>query len=228
MALLQYETMTEKDHRIARSAYWAMCDLIDEQVGRILGTLDESGLRNRTIVIFMSDHGEMLGDHGIYLKGPFFYEPAVHVPLIISCPGLIDPGRSRALVELTDLAQTLLDAVGLPHHPGMQGESLWPLLMGETARDHHRDDIYCEYYNALTTHKDPKAYGTMVRTDRYKLVVAHGQNTGELYDLANDPDETDNEWENPEYLKTKTELLTRMMDRMAWTVDPLPLREAPW
>ena len=68
----------------------------------------------------------------------------------------------------------------------------------------------------------------MVRTDRYKLVVAHGQNTGELYDLANDPSETNNQSDNPEYLKTKMELLTRLTDRMAWTVDPLPLREAPW
>ena len=156
-------------------------------------------------------------------------KPAVRVPLVISYPAGIGGGRrSSALVQLMDLAQTLLDAVGLPHHPGMQGKSLWPLLINETDRAHHRDDVYCEYYNALTTHKDPKAYGTMVRTDRYKLVVAHGQNTGELYDLANDPSETNNQSDNPEYLKTKMELLTRLTDRMAWTVDPLPLREAPW
>ncbi len=205
-----------------------MCDLIDEQVGRILGTLDETGLRDNTIVIFMSDHGEMLGDHGIYLKGPFFYEPAIHVPLIISCPGVIKPGRSGALVELTDIAQTLLDAAGLPYHPGMQGKSLWPILVGETDRDRHRDDVYCEYYNALTSHKDPKACATMVRTESCKLIVAHGLNTGELYDLRNDPNETANQWDKPQYIRAKIELLTRLADRMAWIVDPLPLREAPW
>src|SRR3546814_1538517 len=76
--------MRDEDHRLVRAAYWAMCDLIDQQVGRMLDALDRTGQRENTIVIFMSDHGEMLGDHGIYLKGPYFYEPAVRVPLIVS------------------------------------------------------------------------------------------------------------------------------------------------
>src|SRR3546814_10907664 len=78
--------MRDEDHRLVRAAYWAMCDLIDQQVGRMLDALDRTGQRENTIVIFMSDHGEMLGDHGIYLKGPYFYEPAVRVPLIVSWP----------------------------------------------------------------------------------------------------------------------------------------------
>src|SRR4051794_35407050 len=112
--------MTPDDHRLIRAAYWAMCDLIDVQVGRLLDMLERSGQRENTLVVFMSDHGEMLGDHGFYLKGPFFYEPAVRVPLLISWPGVVrDALRTSALVEMVDLAPTLLEAVGLPRHPGM-------------------------------------------------------------------------------------------------------------
>jgi arylsulfatase A-like enzyme len=223
-----YENMTERDHRMIRAAYWAMCDLIDAQVGRMLEALKESGQLDNTVVIFMSDHGEMLGDHGIYFKGPYFYEPAVHVPLIISWPGNIRGGRSsKALVELTDLAQTLLDITGIEHHPGMQGKSLWPLLRGESDLNNHRDNVYSEFYGANSNYR-PGAYTTMVRTERHKLTVAHGQNTGELYDLDADPTETSNLWDNPDYREVRHELMMRMLDRMAWTVDPLPEREAPW
>ncbi len=85
-----------------RAAYWAMCDLIDVQVGRLLAKLEETGQWENTLVIFMSDHGEMLGDHGIYLKGPYFYDEATHVPLIVSWPGQIAPSGAPALVELVD------------------------------------------------------------------------------------------------------------------------------
>ncbi len=219
--------MSERDHRLVRAAYWAMVDLIDEQVGRILAALERTGQRQRTLVLFMTDHGEMLGDHGFYLKGPHFYEPAVHVPLIVAAPGLgvLQGQRSTALVELVDLAPTLLDAAGLERWPGMQGRSLWPLLTGRASLDQHRDDVYCEYYNGFS-HRD--AYATMVRTKRYKLVAYHGSEPGELYDLEADPDETFNRWDDPAYAGIKLALLKRLCDRMAWTADPLPLRRGPW
>ena len=235
-----YDRMTPRDHRVVRAAYWAMVDLIDAQVGRLLRMLDESGLRESTLVIFTSDHGEMLGDHGIYLKGPHFYEPAVRVPLIASMPGTIAAGRrSRAMVELPDLAPTLLDAAGLPRHPGMQAKSLWPILAGEKGDRPPagkrglspfslRDDVYCEYYNALTSHKDPTSQATMVRSERYKLVAHHGEQPGELYDIEADPNETRNLWDDPSARDAKIEMLQRLADRMAWTVDPLPPRESRW
>jgi arylsulfatase len=225
--LYPFVGMATDDHRLIRAAYWAMCDLIDVQVGRLLEALERNGIAEETLVIFMSDHGELLGDHGIYLKGPFFYEPAVRVPLIVSCPGRVVAGRSaRALVELVDLAPTLLEAAGLPPHPGMQGRSLWPMLTGR-ADDRHRDDVYCEHYG--TTHHQPgqePAYATMVRTGRHKLVAWHGKRTGELYDLDKDATEARNLWDEPDAAWLKLELLQRMCDRMAWTVDPLPEREA--
>lgn len=220
--------MADEDHRLLRAAYYAMVDLIDEQVGRMLDALDRTGQRENTLVLFMSDHGEMLGDHGLYQKGPFFYEPAVRVPLVFSRPGAIPSGRrSRAMVELVDLAPTLLDAAGLPRYEGMQGRSFWTILTGQAEDgDRHRDDVYCEYYNSMPEHKDPLAYATMIRTGRHKLVVAHGAEPGELYDLEADPAETHNLWNDPSALSLKADLLKRLSDRMAWTVDPLPRRIA--
>ncbi|HHH76423.1 MAG TPA: DUF4976 domain-containing protein [Phycisphaerae bacterium] len=227
-AELAYDKLTEKDHRLIRAAYWAMCDLIDTQVGRMIAALEETGQLDNTIIIYHSDHGEMLGDHGIYLKGPYFYEPAIRVPLIISWPGHIKARKSTALVELTDLAQTLLDVAGVSHHSGMQGRSLWPMLSGKASPDNHRDDIYCEYYNAMPWHKDPAAQFTSIRTRSYKIVMDHSANTGELYDLVQDPSETRNLWDDAEAAELKTKMLVRLCNRMAWTVDPLPVRKAGW
>jgi len=224
----RYAQMTPLDHRLVRASYWAMCDLLDEQVGRMLDVLAQTGQLERTIVIYTSDHGEMLGDHGIYLKGPYFYEPAIHVPLIVAWPGRVRAQRSRALVELTDLPQTLLDAARLPYGPGMQGQSLWPLLTGQSPPDTHREDVYCEYYNAMPWHQAPTAQATMVRTNRFKIVVDHTASHGELYDLEQDPDETHNRWDDPAYVEAKAEMLVRLSNRMAWTVDPLPPRRAAW
>lgn len=221
--------MSPDQHRLVRAAYWAMIDLIDAQVGRLLDTLEATGQRENTLVIFMSDHGEMLGDHGLYLKGPYFYEPAIRVPLIMTWPGHIEAGQqSQALVELVDLAPTLLDAAELDIYPGMQGRSLWPLLQGKTDPDQHREDIYCEYYNAMPWHREPTAQATMLRTREHKLVVAHGLNTGELYDLAADPGEAHNLWGHPDHQTLKLDLYQQLADRMAWTVDPLPPRRAAW
>ncbi len=224
-----YTEMTKTDHRWVRAAYWAMIDVIDAQVGRLLNFLEEIGQRENTIVIFMSDHGEMLGDHGIYLKGPYFYEPAIRVPLIISGPGMLNNGsRSNALVELVDLAPTLLEASDMEPHPGMQGQSLLPMLKGEAPLDTHRADVYCEYYNAMGWHREPVAHATMVRNNQYKLVAAHGTNSGELYDLDADAQETHNLWHDADYRNVRIEMQERLIDRMAWTVDPLPERQAPW
>ena len=219
--------LSDTDHRMVRAAYWAMCDLVDVKVGAILDALDRSGQRDSTIVIFMSDHGEMLGDHGIYLKGPYFYDPAIRVPFMVRWPDRIRPGRHTGLMELVDLAPTLLEACGVDRHPGMQGRSIWPSLTGEQPDD-GRDSIYCEYYNAMPFHSDPTAQLTMLRTRSHKIVVDHAHDDGELYDLEADPDEIRNLWRNPDALPLKADLLTRLSHRMAYTADPLPQRISEW
>ncbi|MFH5183499.1 sulfatase [Paenibacillus sp. TAB 01] len=228
--LYPFSKMSANDHRYLTAAYWAMIDLIDEQVGRMLDALERTGQLDNTIVIFMSDHGELLGDHGVYLKEPFFYEPCVHVPLIISYPGRYASGtRVKDLVELVDIAPTLLEAAGLPKYPGMQGKSLGKLLSGEpSGSEKHREDIYCEHYNASSKQDGVGGFATMVRTDRYKLAMYHRKGEGELYDLTADPNETVNLWNKPEAAGVQAEMMIRLCDRMAETVDPLPVRLSGW
>ena len=150
-----------------QAAYYAMIELIDDNVGRMLESLEGSGQRDNTIVIFMSDHGEMLGDHGLLMKGCRFYDGAVRVPLIISWPGhFLGGSRRQALVELLDIAPTLLEAAGVRVPARMQGRSLHPLLAGAVAQDHHRDFARCEFYRALNPAAREQfngTYATMIR-----------------------------------------------------------------
>jgi arylsulfatase A-like enzyme len=144
--------------------------IIDDQLGRILQALEESGQRGNTIVVFTSDHGETLGDHGLVQKGCRFYEGLVRVPLIFSLPGHIEAGqRSDALVELSDKAPTLLQLCGQEIPEDMTGKSLAPILTGEVSPEHHRDFVRCEYYDAIKARDGTLA--TMYRDRRYNLVV---------------------------------------------------------
>jgi len=214
--------MTEADHRQVKAAYYAMIELIDHNVGRMLAALEETGQAENTLVIFMSDHGEMLGDHGLYLKGPHFYEAAVRVPLIVRWPQGYAAGiKSDALVELLDLAPTLLEAVGEEPIPAMQGRSLRSILQGESDAQHHRDSVFCEYYNAWT---HPRSYGTMLRTRDTKIAVYHGVDEGELYDLTSDPGEHMNLWNGSEHIALQGEMLKAAFDASVFTMDPLPPR----
>jgi arylsulfatase len=219
---MEFAALSGDDKRRITAACYAMVELIDHEVGRMLACLEETGQRENTIVIFMSDHGEMLGDHGIYLKGPHFYDEAVRVPLVMSWPGHFEAGlRSDALVELTDLAPTLLEACGLTPEPQMQGRSFHGILTGAWDPHHHRESVFCEYLNSWTHHR---AYASMLRTATEKIVVHHGAEPGELYDLAADPAEFVNLWDNPAHTPLKARLLKDLSDRLAYTADPLPLR----
>jgi arylsulfatase A-like enzyme len=208
-----------------QAAYYAMIELIDENVGRMLDTLERTGQRENTIVIFNSDHGEMLGDHGLLLKGCRFYEGLVRVPLIFSWPGHVARGVvSDALVELTDIVPTLMEACGLPMPARMQGCSLLPILSGEGDPHYHRDTVRCEYYRALNPDVPGRddfegTYATMIRDDRFKLVVYHGHDVGELFDLQADPGEFENLWDDPQYAEVRFRLMKASFDAMAFAVD---------
>ena len=218
--------MSDHDKREVTAAYYAMVELIDENVGRIIAALEETGQLENTIVIFMSDHGEMLGDHGIYLKGPHFYEAAVHVPLIIQWPDQFQANqRADGLMELTDIAPTLLDAAGIKIPTAMQGKTLLPILQGTADPHAHRDYVFSEYYNAWS-HRH--SYGTMYRTETHKMIVYHGTDQGELYDLQADPNEFENLWHSLDHAVLKTDLLKATFDASVFTMDPTPLREGPF
>jgi arylsulfatase A-like enzyme len=211
------------DVRLLQAAYCAMIKQIDDQLGRILAALDESGLRDDTIIVFTSDHGEMLGDHGLIQKGCRFYEGLVRVPLIFSWPGHIRAGvKSDALVELSDKAPTLLELSGAPVPESMTGRSLAPILRGTVSPQYHRDFVRCEYYDALLA--PDGTFATMYRDERYKLVVYHGRQYGELYDLQEDPGEFENLWENPALAVKRAELMKCSFDASMLAMDRGPRR----
>ncbi len=215
------------DARRMIAAYYAQIEHLDAEVGRILDALEDTGQRENTMVVFMSDHGEMLGDHGLRLKGCRFYEGLVHVPLIVSWPGQLGKGRrSDALVELLDLAPTLLEVAGLPLPAHIQGRSLLPLLTGQAAPGQHRAFVRCEYHDALALPGGSRA--TMIRDERHKLVVYHGQGLGELYDLRDDPDEFHNLWDDPARAAQKLDLLGHAFDAAMLAADLGPPRVAPY
>jgi arylsulfatase A-like enzyme len=206
------------DGKELQAAYYAMIKLIDDQVGNIIAALESDGIRDDTVIIFTSDHGEMLGDHGLIQKGCRFYEGLVRVPLIISWPEKFLTGvRSDALVELIDKAPTILDLAGIDLPEKMQGQSLLAILRGEKQLNRHRDYVRCEYYDALD--EPDSSFATMFRDERYKLVVYHGHDLGELYDLQEDPEEFENMWSEYEAQPLKLDLLRRSFDASMFALD---------
>ena len=230
-----YDEMTEYDHRLVKAASYALCDLVDEQIGRILKHLEESGELDNTIIVFHSDHGESLGDHGMYLKGCYFYESNVNVPLIISWKNKFKSGVvSDALVELLDIAPTLLEACGIPVYDGMQGYSLYQMLSGNASLDTFRKDVFCEYYKSRIS-GELVAYASMLFDGRYKLTALHALASSypdeykeELYDLVKDPNEHNNLYNEPEYQEIKLRMLEAFCRRQAMTADKLPQKSMPW
>ena len=215
-----------RDAKTLQAAYYAMIKLIDDVLARILETLEETGQRERTVIIFTSDHGEMLGDHGLIQKGCRFYEGLVRVPLIFSLPGHFEQGlRSDALVGLLDKAPTLLDLAGLEISDRMQGMSLLPILKGEASPAHHRDFVRCEFYDALD--QPDGTFATMYRDRRYKLVMYHGHAHGELYDLETDPGEFENLWDASSAQSVKVDLMKRSYDASMLAMDRGPRRIGP-
>ena len=165
---------------------------VDDSVGRILDYLDASGLSEDTVVIYSSDQGFFLGEHGWYDKR-WMYEPSLSTPLIVRWPGHASPGTTEsALVQNIDLAPTLLSLAGLPVPDSMHGVSLRPLIEGAHLFT-WRKAIYYQYFqrdSGRTSHMVAPHYG--IRTHRYKLLHVPDHGFWELYDLHRDPDETTN------------------------------------
>lgn len=214
------------DARLMKACYYAEITLLDEQLGRIIDTLRETNQLDNTIVIFTSDHGELLGDHGLLYKGCRFFEALTHVPLIISGPGFNRNRHCDALVESIDLAPTLLESAGMEMPYYMQGKSLVPVLNGTTAASDHKPHVICEYHDALalgtmdTTDREYDAsHGSMYFDGRYKIAVYHGHEIGEIYDLETDPGEFDNLWNDPDYSDLKLVLLKKHFDAFAATAS---------
>ncbi len=201
--------------------YYAMVTFLDEEVGRLLDVLETRGMLDETLIVFSTDHGELLGDHGLLMKGPWMYESLTRVPMIVAGPGLARGMHTEALMENVDVAPTILDALGMDLPVGMQGRSQLPVLRGEAARV--RDSAMCAYdahdvgYKCRTLH-----------TDRYKLTLFAGETYGELFDLAEDPHELHNRFFDEAYASIRAEMTGRFARRMMEDEDPLPVRRAQW
>jgi arylsulfatase A-like enzyme len=187
--------------------YLACVQSIDDNVGRLLNWLDENGLRDNTIVIYTSDQGFFLGDHGLYDKR-FMYEPSAKMPFLIRWPGVIKPaGVQEKLAINTDFAPTFMDAAGLPVPEEMQGRSLIPLLKGEKPAD-WRTSFYYRYYHDPGHHNTRAHYG--VRTDSHKLIHYWKKNEWEMFDLRSDPNEMRNLYNEPGQQATVAKLKSEL------------------
>ncbi|MFT5424844.1 MAG: arylsulfatase A-like enzyme [Phycisphaerales bacterium] len=193
---------------------------VDEGVGTILDTLDELGLAENTIVIYTSDQGWFLGDHGWYDKR-WMYEESFRTPLLVRWPGQTGSVGgagtvSTTMVQNLDYAPTFLDAAGVEIPEDMQGRSLRPVMGGATPDD-WRTSLYYQYFEYPAVHMVAKHRG--IRTDRYKLIEfyerAEGDGRWELYDLQEDPDEMHNVAGTAEYERIETRLRGELVDLIA-------------
>ena len=208
-----------------QAAYYAMIEQIDTEFGRLIDFLEKTGQRQNTVIIFMSDHGEMLGDHGLVLKGCRFYEGLVRVPLIISYPEKYQNSVvSTVLVELVDLVPTLLDCIGLEKPFYLQGESLHALLSGYTTE--HRQSVRCEFYGAIDY--PDQTHATMYRDEQWKLVTYHHKDICELYNLVEDPWEHQDLSEIPKWERKKWELLEKSFNKTVSACPPMSPRIQPY
>ena len=180
---------------------------VDDNVGRILDYLEESGLAEDTIVVYTSDQGFYLGDHGWYDKR-WMYEESLSTPLLIRWPGVTAAGSVDShMVQNIDLAPTLIDAAGATPPADMHGTSLVPLLRGEDPAG-WRGSIYYHYYEFPGVHAVARHVG--VRTDRYKLIHFYQRDEWELFDLEVDPNEHKSVYGDPEYAYTQAKLTSEL------------------
>ena len=186
---------------------------VDESVDNLQKTLRQLGLDKNTIVIYSSDQGFYIGDHGWYDKR-WMYDESLKMPFIVKWPGVTKPGsRNTDLIQNLDYAETFLEVAGASIPEDMQGASLVPLLKGQTPKD-WRKEIYYHYYEYPSVHMVPRHNG--IRSKRYKLMHFYQfENEWELYDLKSDPDELKNLYGDPKFAK----LRNRMKARLEHLVD---------
>ena len=209
--------LTDDRVRTARHAYYGMISYVDDKVGRILRTLEETGLADNTMVVFAVDHGEMLGERGMWYKQTFF-EGSSRVPLIVSMPGRFAPGRVAAHVSLLDLLPTFLDVAHEGKAPEpvdpLEGQSLVPLMTGQDAGDQRQ--VISEYSSEGVC-----AASRMLREGRYKYIFTRGL-APMLFDLVADPDELNDLAGRPEQAELQQRLHARLLE--GWDPDEVHAR----
>jgi arylsulfatase A-like enzyme len=199
--------LTSKMYQEYIKGYYRLVKSVDDNVGRVLDYLKESGLEKNTIVIYTSDQGFSLGEHGFYNK-QWMYEEPLHAPYLVSFPGRIKAKQiHESMTSHVDIAPTILDFAGVAIPQDMQGYSLKSILMGDAEKV--RDESYYHFYDHGK--QLPEMIG--IRTDRYKLIfypTMQGKYRWELFDLEKDSQEMKNLAHNPEYRKLKENLKNQL------------------
>ncbi|MCG3180203.1 MAG: Arylsulfatase [Phycisphaerae bacterium] len=202
---MQFHPVDPETMRKNIAVYYGMVSLMDREIGRILGCLDRLGLADNTLVVFTTDHGHYLGQHGLTAKGPFHYEDGIRVPFLVRGPGVPQGGRPTSLLSLVDLAPTFLAAAGQPVPGFMQGVSQLDVWQGRAGRA--RDSVIVEHH-----HQPTRLNLRTYIDDRYKLSIYRDEEWGELFDLATDPGERCNRWSDPAYAEIKAALMHRFLN----------------
>jgi len=204
-ARVDLRSATREDMEHMRRHYYAKITTVDEKLGEILDALEQNGYLDNALVIFASDHGDMLGDHRLPYKW-LMYEPVVRVPLIVwdtrleSSDKSGPSGQSDALVSLIDVGPTILEAAGIPVPAYLDGSSFLDIIRKDRSAA-HRSCVICE-----------DNYLTMIRNERYKMVYyTEQENDGELYDLHEDPDEVNNLFRDNRYEEVKRSLQLELL-----------------
>jgi arylsulfatase A-like enzyme len=185
--------------------YLGCVKAVDDSVGRLLAYLDESGLAENTLVVYASDQGFYLGEHGWFDKR-WIFEESLRTPLLVRWPGVTKPGSvSDAIVSNVDFAETFLDVAGVPIPADMQGKSFKPLLAGQQPAD-WRKSFYYHYYEYPAPHHVRPHYGVV--TNRHKLVHFYAPDTDywELFDLQTDPHEMKSVYDDASYAEVRNQL----------------------
>ena len=222
--------LTEPYRAECAAHYYALIEMLDDQVGRVMDALRANGLDQDTIILFVADHGEALGDHGLWGKGPYHIDGVIRVPCFVSWPGRTGPGTQHdGVVSLLDFAPTMLDLAGVPipeknvarepeapdAPPAWQGRSLVPVLTGEGPSTD----------SSALVEMDEDYLGFKMRTlvtKRYRLTCYSGHPYGELFDLENDPDELHNLWDDPASHGLRRDLQAQLLDKIMETDISLP------
>ncbi|MBF0244750.1 MAG: sulfatase-like hydrolase/transferase [Planctomycetes bacterium] len=206
--ILTPEAYTDRELRCCMAAYYANVSYMDEQLGRVLDTIDRLGLSDDTLVVYSTDHGENLFNHNMVQKHCFF-ETAVGVPLIVRMPGVSEAGSVRTqLTSLLDLLPTFTEACGLPTPEGLDGCSLIPVI-SENQTLH--EAVFSEYYEGGAPER-------MIRTGKWKYIHSHND-LHQLYDQEKDPEENINLIDDPDYASICTELDERVCRN--WTLPDM-------
>lgn len=220
--------VTPREAREAIALTYGMISMIDDKVGQVMQALEDSGMAGNTVVIFTSDHGDFMGDHGLLFKGPLHYQSLVRVPFIWSEPGQQAPRRSAALHSTLDIAQSIFERTGTAPYHDIQGVSVLPSLgVGGVDTGHGALLIEDEIQRVFGGFDQPVRLRTLI-ADRWRLTHYLGANWGELYDLQADPTESSNLWSDSAHTPIRarlTECLVQKMMALA-SRSPLPTRIA--